>query len=74
MNQECVDFAVGVGNYKPERIAFMVGPEGGFERDGIERAQQLAALPVTMGSCFLRRETAAIVAAALAQLLVGDYV
>lgn len=65
--------ADGIGSGRPTRIAIVVGPEGGFERDEVELAQQHGVVPVTLGTRILRTETAAIVAATLVQYIVGDY-
>jgi 16S rRNA (uracil1498-N3)-methyltransferase len=48
------------------RITLLVGPEGGFTEEEIERARAGGALCVTLGATRLRSETAAIVALALA--------
>ena len=66
-------FVEGVGNTKVGSIAIIIGPEGGFSDVEIGAAQDCGALPVTLGSRILRTETAAIVAAALAQHIAGDY-
>lgn len=63
----------GIGKGKPDRVAIIVGPEGGFSREEINQAQGYGAVPVTIGPRILRTETAAIVAAALVQHLAGDY-
>ncbi|MBW2187930.1 MAG: RsmE family RNA methyltransferase, partial [Deltaproteobacteria bacterium] len=65
--------ADGIGGGRPTRIAIVVGPEGGFDRDEVELAQQHGVVPVTLGNRILRTETAAIVAATLVQYIVGDY-
>ncbi len=50
----------------PERLAIIIGPEGGFSPDEIEQARTHNALPVTLGPRILRAETAAIAATLLA--------
>lgn len=65
--------ADGVGSSRPTRIAIVVGPEGGFDRQEVECAQQHGVVPVALGNRILRTETAAIVAATLVQHIVGDY-
>ncbi len=62
----------GVGNYKPNSVALMVGPEGGFSEAERDAAQSAGVLPVSLGPRILRTETAAIVAAAIVQNRVGD--
>jgi 16S rRNA (uracil1498-N3)-methyltransferase len=66
-------FREGVGSGRPDRIALIIGPEGGFACEEIEQAQQYGVVPVSLGARILRTETAAIVAATLAQFCVGDY-
>jgi 16S rRNA (uracil1498-N3)-methyltransferase len=46
-------------------LALIVGPEGGFTEDEIERGRTGGAIPFTLGPRILRTETAAIVAASL---------
>ncbi len=48
-----------------QRIACLIGPEGGFTSDEIALARAHAALPVSLGPRILRSETAAIVASTL---------
>ncbi len=50
----------------------LVGPEGGWEDEEIERARAARWSIVTLGGRTLRAETAAIVVAALLQHLLGD--
>nr|WP_320115919.1 16S rRNA (uracil(1498)-N(3))-methyltransferase [uncultured Desulfuromonas sp.] len=66
-------FREGIGSARPDRIAVIVGPEGGFADAEIEQAQGRGVVPVSVGRRILRTETAAIVAATLAQFCVGDY-
>jgi len=47
-------------------VTLLVGPEGGFTEEEIDRARSKGAHPVTLGATRLRTETAAIVALALA--------
>lgn len=46
------------------KVALMIGPEGGFADDEFELAKNAGWIPVTLGKRILRMETAAIVAAA----------
>lgn len=48
-----------------ERVAFLIGPEGGFSAEEVERAVQNGWRTVSLGTRILRMETAAVVAAAL---------
>lgn len=45
---------------KGGRIGFFIGPEGGFEVSEIEKAKEMGAVPVTLGSRILRTETAGV--------------
>ena len=54
----------------PQKIAIMVGPEGGFEKGEIDKLKNAGATIVGLGSRILRTETAAIAGVAvLSQLL-----
>lgn len=57
---------------RPERVALLVGPEGGFAPEEVEEARGLGFLPVSFGPRILRTETAAIAAAAVLQYALGD--
>jgi 16S rRNA (uracil1498-N3)-methyltransferase len=57
---------------RPDRVALLVGPEGGFAPEEVEDARQMGFLPVSVGPRILRTETAAIVGAALLQYTLGD--
>jgi len=65
-------FTEGIGSFRPQSVALLVGPEGGFSRAEIEQAQAFGVMPVKLGPRLLRTETAAIVAAALLQSSLGD--
>lgn len=62
----------GFGSFKPRSVALMVGPEGGFSLEEVERAQAVGFLPVSLGPRILRTETAAMVASAIVQSYLGD--
>ena len=54
-------------------IALLVlGPEGGFSRGEVERAEQKGFRPVSLGPRVLRADTATIAACTLVQYLYGD--
>ena len=57
---------------RPESVALLVGPEGGFTPEEAAQAQGAGILPVSLGGRILRTETAAIVGAALVQYALGD--
>ncbi|MBQ4347046.1 MAG: 16S rRNA (uracil(1498)-N(3))-methyltransferase [Firmicutes bacterium] len=48
----------------PESIALLIGPEGGFSEEEIERAKSAGIIPVSLGNRILRTETAPIAAVA----------
>ena len=59
---------------KPEKVALLVGPEGGFsdsERNLLRTKKNV--LPVSLGNRILRAETAAVVALTMWHGLVGDW-
>jgi 16S rRNA (uracil1498-N3)-methyltransferase len=57
---------------RPDRVALLVGPEGGFSPEEVEDVRGMGFLPVSVGPRILRTETAAIVGAALLQYALGD--
>ncbi len=57
---------------RPERVALLVGPEGGFSPEEEQSAQDKGFLPVGLGPRVLRAETAAILAVGLVQYRFGD--
>ncbi len=56
---------------RPGALTILIGPEGGFTQDEIERATSRGARPVSLGPRILRSETAGVVAAALALAALG---
>ncbi|MBR2883318.1 MAG: 16S rRNA (uracil(1498)-N(3))-methyltransferase [Clostridia bacterium] len=44
----------------PESVSVLIGPEGGFEKEEVEKAVALGAVTVTLGKRILRTETAPI--------------
>lgn len=62
----------GFGSLKPQSVALLIGPEGGFSSGEVAQARAEGFLPVSLGPRILRTETAAIVAAALVQSYLGD--
>lgn len=55
---------------RAERILLLVGPEGGFSDNEVERARSAGGVVISLGPTRLRAETAAIVAMALATSIV----
>jgi 16S rRNA (uracil1498-N3)-methyltransferase len=54
------------------KVAWMVGPEGGFDPGEVSMAQESGFIPVTLGRRILRTETAAIVLLGILQYELGD--
>ncbi len=59
-------FAEAYGDEQPERLALLIGPEGGFTADEVAQAYAHGIVPFSLGERVLRAETAAIVAVTLA--------
>ena len=62
--------AVEAGGVK--RLWMLIGPEGGFSRPELDRAEEAGFRRVGLGPRMLRTETAALAACTLAQALWGD--
>lgn len=56
-----------------DSLLVVIGPEGGFAREEIDRCRHAGFLPVSMGSRTLRAETAALSAMAIVQFLAGNF-
>jgi 16S rRNA (uracil1498-N3)-methyltransferase len=65
-------FSAALDRSSPQKVAMMVGPEGGFTAHEVVAAQMAGFLPVSLGPRIMRTETAAIVGTALLQALLGD--
>jgi 16S rRNA (uracil1498-N3)-methyltransferase len=61
-----------IGRQRPERVALLVGPEGGFAAGEVSMARAAGFLPVSLGPRILRTETAALAGTTLLQGLLGD--
>lgn len=46
---------------KPKRVLYIVGPEGGFEKEEIEFLKENGVIPVSLGKRILRAETASMI-------------
>ncbi|MGM0395448.1 MAG: 16S rRNA (uracil(1498)-N(3))-methyltransferase [Bacillota bacterium] len=57
---------------KPETINIVIGPEGGFEEEEIQKLIGMGARIVSLGPRILRTETAGMVAVAIVQYEYGD--
>lgn len=55
-----------------KKVGIVIGPEGGFEEEEIEKLKELGAHIVTLGPRILRTETAGFVCAALIMYEIGD--
>ncbi len=66
--------AIGKAGRTPADSPFhlLVGPEGGLASEEVERAAAHGFIKATLGKRILRAETAAIVAVALVQFLIGE--
>ena len=56
----------------PQRIALLIGPEGGFDAQEVDLARRHGIRAVTLGPRILRAETAAIAAAAIVLAELGE--
>ncbi len=57
---------------QPKDACLIIGPEGGFDRDEIDRAVASDFRVVSMGPRILRSETAAMAASVMTQFIFGD--
>lgn len=57
---------------KGEKINLIIGPEGGFEKEEIEKLKDIGAKTVSLGPRILRTETAGVVAASIILYELGD--
>lgn len=62
----------GVLGLDSQKINILIGPEGGFEPEEIEKLKSIGAKITTLGSRILRTETAAIVASAIVLYEAGN--
>lgn len=56
----------------PQEVSIVIGPEGGFCPDEVERIRNINGEIITLGRRILRTETAAVAVLALVQFLWGD--
>lgn len=56
----------------PASMLVVIGPEGGFEREEVERARRCGFVTTGLGPRILRADTAALAACTLAQYCCGD--
>lgn len=62
----------GIGSFRPQSTALMIGPAEGFSPAERELARNAGILPVSLGPRLLRPATAAIVGLGIVQNLLGD--
>ncbi|HBM76192.1 MAG TPA: 16S rRNA (uracil(1498)-N(3))-methyltransferase [Clostridiaceae bacterium] len=55
-----------------KNIALIIGPEGGFSEDEIERAKENGVFPITLGHRILRTETASLACLSMIMYALGD--
>lgn len=68
----------GIADYKDElsqegKKLVVIGPEGGFSKDEVEKARAAGAVTASLGQQILRVETAAIAALAICQYESGEF-
>jgi 16S rRNA (uracil1498-N3)-methyltransferase len=56
----------------PDAVAVLIGPEGGFTADEVERAEAAGFVAVSLGRRILRAETAAVASAAILAYALDD--
>jgi len=61
-----------IGQNRPTSLLFLIGPEGGFAGEEIERAREKGFTCIGLGKRILRAETASLAAATLVQYLAGN--
>ena len=65
--------ALKTGASTPNRLALLIGPEGGFSDEERARAREDGFEPVRLGTRILRTETAPVTALSVVQWLWGDF-
>ncbi|MCK8826973.1 16S rRNA (uracil(1498)-N(3))-methyltransferase [Natroniella acetigena] len=61
-----------VGNNKVEQVMIVIGPEGGFSKQEVERAKEAGIKSVSLGSRILRTETAGLATLSMLLYQTGD--
>lgn len=70
-NESCVSIKSALKDFSGDKIAIVIGPEGGFDEKEIEVLSSFAKI-VTLGKRILRTETAAMATVAIVQYEIGD--
>jgi 16S rRNA (uracil1498-N3)-methyltransferase len=60
------------GSKERKKIFFVIGPEGGFSQDEVEKAERVGFVAVTLGKRILRAETASLCFLSILQYEWGD--
>lgn len=55
-----------------EKVMLLIGPEGGFSKEEVERAKKVGFIPISLGSRLLRTETAGLATVSMLQYIWGD--
>jgi 16S rRNA (uracil1498-N3)-methyltransferase len=71
-DEEHLTIKEGILDLNSQKINILIGPEGGFEPEEIEKLKSIGAKITTLGSRILRTETAAIVASAIVLYEAGN--
>lgn len=71
-DEKIITIREGLSNLRDEPIYIVIGPEGGFEKEEIEKLKGIGAKIVTLGPRILRTETAGIVTATIILYEVGN--
>ena len=57
---------------EPERVVLLIGPEGGFSKEEVDRARKAGFIPISLGKRLLRTETAGFASVSMLQYIWGD--
>jgi 16S rRNA (uracil1498-N3)-methyltransferase len=60
------------GSKEKKKVFFIIGPEGGFSQDEVEKAERSGFVAVTLGRRILRAETASLCFLSILQYEWGD--
>lgn len=71
-NEKYNNFKTALDNFNGKSLALIIGSEGGFDIEEIEKIREHGGISVTLGSRILRAETASIVSVALAMYELGE--
>lgn len=61
-----------LSNKSFKKAFLLIGPEGGFSNEEVEKAKKAGFIPITLGSRLLRTETAGFTAISIMQYIWGD--